>query len=29
VRLGKDTGDITLDGNRVEGFAVRVDDRRK
>ncbi|MBX9627097.1 MAG: right-handed parallel beta-helix repeat-containing protein [Gemmataceae bacterium] len=28
-RLGKDTKDITLDGNTVEGFAVRVDDRRR
>lgn len=28
-RLGKDTKDITLDGNTVEGFAARVDDRRK
>ena len=28
-RLGKDIKDITLDGNTVEGFAARVDDRRK
>jgi hypothetical protein len=28
-RLGKDTKDITLDGNTVEGFAAKVDDRRK
>jgi hypothetical protein len=28
-RLGKDTTDITLDGNTVEGFATKVDDRRK
>jgi hypothetical protein len=28
-RLGKDTKDITLDGNSVEGFAAKVDDRRK
>jgi hypothetical protein len=28
-RLGKDTKDITLDGNTVEGFAAVVDDRRK
>ena len=28
-RLGKDTADITLDGNTVEGFAAKVDDRRK
>jgi hypothetical protein len=28
-RLGKDTKDITLDGNTVEGFATKVDDRRK
>ena len=28
-RLGKDTKDITLDGNTVEGFATTVDDRRK
>ncbi len=28
-RLGKDTKDITLDGNTVEGFASKVDDRRK
>jgi hypothetical protein len=28
-RLGKDTRDITLDGNTVEGFAVPVDDRRR
>lgn len=27
-RLGKETKDITLDGNTVEGFATRVDDRR-
>lgn len=29
VRLGKDTKDITLDGNVVEGFAAKVDDKRK
>ena len=28
-RLGKETKDITLDGNTVEGFAVKIDDRRK
>jgi hypothetical protein len=28
-RLGKDTADITLDGNTVTGFATEVDDRRK
>lgn len=28
-RLGKDTNDITLDGNTVAGFAAPVDDRRK
>jgi len=28
-RLGKDTKDITLDGNTVEGFAAKADDRRK
>jgi hypothetical protein len=28
-RLGKDTRDITLDGNTVEGFATKVDDKRK
>lgn len=28
-RLGKDTKDITLDDNTVEGFATKVDDRRK
>lgn len=28
-RLGADTKDITLDGNTVEGFAQKVDDRRK
>jgi len=28
-RLGKDTKDITLEGNTVEGFAVSVDDLRK
>ena len=28
-RLGKDTKDVTLDGNTVEGFAARVDDQRK
>ncbi|MBN9121396.1 MAG: right-handed parallel beta-helix repeat-containing protein [Planctomycetes bacterium] len=28
-RLGKDTKDVTLDGNTVEGFAAKVDDRRK
>jgi Right handed beta helix region len=28
-RLGKDTRDITLDGNTIEGFASKVDDRRK
>jgi hypothetical protein len=28
-RLGKDAKDITLDGNAVEGFAAKVDDRRK
>jgi hypothetical protein len=28
-RLGKDAKDITLDGNTVEGFAAKVDDRRK
>jgi hypothetical protein len=28
-RLGKDTKDITLDGNTIEGFAEKVDDRRK
>ena len=28
-RLGKDTTDIALDGNTVEGFATKVDDRRK
>jgi hypothetical protein len=27
-RLGKDTTDITLDGNTVAGFAAAVDDRR-
>jgi hypothetical protein len=27
-RLGKDTKDITLDGNVVKGFATEVDDRR-
>lgn len=27
-RLGKDTKEITLDGNAVEGFAATVDDRR-
>jgi len=28
-RLGKDTKDITLDDNKVEGFATKVDDKRK
>jgi len=28
-RLGKDTKDITLDGNTVEGFAAVVEDKRK
>jgi Right handed beta helix region len=28
-RLGKDTKEIALDGNTVEGFAAEVDDRRK
>lgn len=28
-RFGKDTKDITLDGNSIEGFAAKVDDRRK
>lgn len=28
-RLGKDTKDVTLDGNTAEGFATSVDDRRK
>jgi hypothetical protein len=28
-RLGKDTKDITLDGNTVEGFAAKVEDRRE
>lgn len=28
-RLGKDTKDVTLDGNTIEGFATKVDDRRK
>ena len=28
-RLGKDTKDIALDDNAVEGFAAKVDDRRK
>jgi hypothetical protein len=28
-RLGKDTKDITLDGNTVKGFATEVDDKRK
>ncbi len=28
-RLSKDTKDITLDGNVVEGFAVKVEDKRK
>lgn len=28
-RLGKDTKDITLESNTVEGFAATVDDRRK
>ena len=28
-RLGKDTKDITLDGNTIEGFAAKVDDQRK
>ncbi len=28
-RFGKDTKDLTLDGNTVEGFATKVDDRRK
>jgi len=28
-RLGKDTKNITLDGNSVDGFAVTVDDRSK
>ncbi len=28
-RLGKDTKDITLDGNTVEGFSAKADDRRK
>jgi nitrous oxidase accessory protein NosD len=28
-RLGKDAKDITLDGNTVEGFSAKVDDRRK
>jgi hypothetical protein len=28
-RLGKDTKDVTLDGNIVEGFAARVEDARK
>lgn len=28
-RLGKETRDITLDGNTIEGFATKVDDRRK
>jgi len=27
-RIGKDTKDITLDGNAVEGFAAKVDDKR-
>jgi hypothetical protein len=27
-RLGKDTKDIALEGNTVEGFAAKVDDRR-
>lgn len=29
LRLGKDTRAITLDGNTVEGFAAKVDDKRK
>ena len=28
-RLGKETKDITLDGNAIEGFATSVDDRRQ
>ena len=28
-RLGKDAKDIRLEGNKVEGFATEVDDRRK
>jgi hypothetical protein len=28
-RLGKDTKDITLDGNTVKGFAITVDDKRQ
>jgi Right handed beta helix region len=28
-RLGKDTKDITIDGNSVEGFTATVDDKRK
>jgi hypothetical protein len=28
-RLGKDTKDITLDGNVVEGFAAKLEDKRK
>ncbi|OWK41791.1 right-handed parallel beta-helix repeat-containing protein [Fimbriiglobus ruber] len=28
-RLGKDTRDVALDGNTIEGFAVRVEDKRK
>ncbi len=28
-RLGQETKDITLDGNTAEGFAAKIDDRRK
>ena len=28
-RLGKDTKDIALDDNTIEGFAVKVEDRKK
>jgi hypothetical protein len=29
IRLGRDTKDITLDHNTVEGFAAAVEDKRK
>jgi hypothetical protein len=29
IRLGKDTRDITLDDNTIEGFAVKIEDHRK
>jgi len=29
LRLGKDAKDVRLEGNKVDGFAVVVDDQRK